>query len=173
MSKRLVIPAGTTSAPWVDKDGNHPTWEQVRQDNGCDAVEEIGSAWCVANGVTGLGICTERVSLAPTPLNIWTEANRRKVAGGCKVTVASVDYWLGCTEGHIAFYDRLNALAVANLPYVTLNGLTVTPTAAQWLAARNAAVAQLTAINTAAAAAMASPPASMDAIVWPASMPGT
>lgn len=173
MSKRLVVPAGSTNAPWTR--GNppvNPTWAEVAAENGCDGVEELGSAWCVANGITGSGICTERVSMAPTISNIWSEANRRKVVGGAKLTVASVDYWIGCTEGHIAFYDRLNSLGVTTLPYVTLNGLVVTPTAAQWLAARNAAVAQLTAINTAAANAMAAPPATMADIPWPAMAPG-
>jgi hypothetical protein len=61
---RLVIPADQTPddlAPYGDGDR---TWQEVAGDNGCDAVEVFGSAWCVDH-VDGLGIVSDYV--APPP----------------------------------------------------------------------------------------------------------
>ncbi len=62
MSHRLVIPTGAqaTDVAWP---GTRPeTWQQIAADNGCDAVEVLGSQWCIDNHIGGLGIATEYVA---------------------------------------------------------------------------------------------------------------
>lgn len=62
MSRRLVIPPGTTT------DARGILWTVIAAVNKCDAIEELGDAWCVANGINGLGICMEIVvPLPPSP----------------------------------------------------------------------------------------------------------
>ena len=58
-------------------------WTDIAAENHCDAIETLGDAWCVANNINGLGICTE--ILAPVPLtpqqqNYATAATRAQQA---------------------------------------------------------------------------------------------
>lgn len=64
MSTRLVIPANALPTD-VAFDGR--TWQQIADRNGCDAIELRGSAWCLTNGVDGLGIATERPVVNDVP----------------------------------------------------------------------------------------------------------
>jgi hypothetical protein len=65
MSRRLVIPAGDTPSSPAPYQGL--TWQQVADANHCDSIENAGSAWCVANGINGLGIATEAPPAPPPP----------------------------------------------------------------------------------------------------------
>lgn len=58
MSLRLVIPAGElpTDVAYVHRP---ETWQELADDAGCEAVENLGSTWCTDHGVDGLGVCTE------------------------------------------------------------------------------------------------------------------
>jgi len=58
---RLVVPVGSTT------NGAGIPWTEVAAENGCDGVEELGSPWCQANGVDGLGIYDAAVPLPPAP----------------------------------------------------------------------------------------------------------
>lgn len=58
MRRVLVIPSGADPG---DEAFQAKTWQEVAEDNQCDGIEPEGGAWCVANGVTGLGIVTETV----------------------------------------------------------------------------------------------------------------
>ena len=71
----LVIPAGQTAS---DLGPRGRTWAQHRDDNQCDSIENLGSPWCVANGIDGIGVCGEKVSLVPTTARIIAEAERRQ-----------------------------------------------------------------------------------------------
>lgn len=72
MSRRLVIPAGQTGSNTAAAIGRAQTWAEVAAENGLDTVEPLGSEWCTANGIDGLGIATEAPSTpsaaAPGPL---------------------------------------------------------------------------------------------------------
>lgn len=65
MSRRLVIPANDTSSTLAFQG---MTWQQIADANGCDSIELLGSTWCVANGIDGLGIATEAPPI-PDPVD--------------------------------------------------------------------------------------------------------
>ena len=63
---RLVIPAGAQA---TDQAYPHrpETWQQLADEAGCDGVEVLGSTWCVANFIDGLGIASEYVAPPDPP----------------------------------------------------------------------------------------------------------
>ena len=65
MGARLVIPEGDD--PQKDGPREDFTWAQMAAEARVDAIEQAGSAWCVENEVTGLGMCSELVPVAPAP----------------------------------------------------------------------------------------------------------
>lgn len=77
--QRLVIPAGQSPSdvsPIVDDLGEPMTWQEVADVNGQLPIEQLGSEWCEANGVDGLGILEER----PEPVAPPAEGLEARVA---------------------------------------------------------------------------------------------
>lgn len=59
MSLRFVIPAGADPDD-VAWDHRPETWRELAAEAGEPVViENIGSEWCIANNIDGLGFCTE------------------------------------------------------------------------------------------------------------------
>ena len=58
--RMLVIPADADPS---DVAFQGLTWDEVAAENGCDGIELLGSEWCVANGVDGLGIAAGTVAV--------------------------------------------------------------------------------------------------------------
>ena len=65
MSRRLVIPAGETPSTPAPFQGL--TWQQVADQGKADAIEVLGSQWCIDNAITGLGFATENPPTPPPP----------------------------------------------------------------------------------------------------------
>lgn len=86
MSRRLVIPAGAQPSD-VAWPGHRPeTWQQLADEAGVDGIEVLGSQWCQANGINGLGIATEAPP-PPPPGTPWIDP--LTVLSAVKATAAS------------------------------------------------------------------------------------
>ena len=95
MSRRLIIPPGTTT------DSHGVAWTTIAVENSCvDAngdplIEELGDQWCIDNQIDGLGICVELVlplPLTPEQINYETliqRATKALTANGAYLALTS------------------------------------------------------------------------------------
>jgi hypothetical protein len=94
ISTRLVIPADASPD---DRAFDHrpETWTEIARDNRVDLdaegrplIENFGSAWCVENGIDGLGICTEDSGQETPKQRVEREA-REEIAQAAAAAIAA------------------------------------------------------------------------------------